>query len=195
VAVEPSAGTDLNAASFQLRRSGPLDDALVVAYELGGTAANGIDYEALPELAVIPAGARSVALSVRPLADNALEGVETVVLRLAEPPPPSPEIRVINPYRVGRPGRAAAAIGDEPWLPTSDRPRCWLLPDGMLHLCFLVEPGRRYRLEATRDFHVWETLCDYASDDGLWHYVDANMETDSRRFYRLIPEAETPGTE
>jgi len=179
-AAEPSSNTDLNTATFRIRRFGPTNDSLIVAYSLHGTAENGIDYETLSGLATIPAGSHSVRVIVRPLADNLREGIESVLLRL--------EPSVTTPYRVGRPNLAAAVISDDPWLPSAGRTQCDALPGSLLHLCFAAETGYNFRIEASSDFLNWETLFDTMSSDGAWHFIDTEMENHPRRFYRLTPE-------
>jgi hypothetical protein len=185
-AVEPDAHSSANTATFRIRRFGPTNDALVVAYSLRGTAENGIDYDRLSGLTTIPAGRRSVLVNVTPLPDDLSEEKETVVLRLEEPPPSSPEVRVINPYRVGWPGAAVALISDHP--PLDAEPRCVVLPDHLLHVCYAAESGHNFRLEASSDLRNWETLCDTWSRDGGWHFIDTEMDNQAHRFYRLTPE-------
>jgi hypothetical protein len=182
-AVEPQFNTELNAAAFRIRRHGPTNDALVVAYSLHGTAENGVDYERLSGLATIPAGSRGVVVTIRPLADDLHEGIETVRLRLEEPPPPSTEVRVINPYHVGRRDTAAAAISDYAW-----NERCRALPEGLVHLCFGAQVGGNFRIEATTDFQTWEALFDTRCWESAWHFIDTETASYPQRFYRITPE-------
>ena len=182
-AVEPQSNAELNTATFRIRRHGPTNNTLAVAYSLHGTAENGVDYESLSGLTTIPAGSRSVILTVRPLADDRREGVETVRLRLEVPPPPSPDVRVINPYRVGRRNTAAAAISDYSWMG-----RCRALPEGLVHLCFSAQIGGNFRIEATADFRTWETLFDTPCSETAWHFIDTETGSSSQRFYRITPE-------
>jgi hypothetical protein len=191
-AVEPHPNIDLNTATFRLRRFGPTNDALVVSYSLHGTADNGGDYELLPGITTIPAGRRTVDVIVRPLADNLREGRETVRLRVEEPPPSTPENRVINPYRVGHPSQAVAVISDEPWAPAAGAAHCFALSDGARHLCFAADGGGNFRIEASPDLLNWETLFTTLGIDGAWHFVDADAENRPCRFYRLRLE---PGEE
>jgi hypothetical protein len=177
-AVEPASNSIPNTATFRMRRFGPTNDALVVAYSLHGTAENGTDYDRLPGLVTIPAGRRSVLVTVNPLPDNLREGKETVVLRLEEPS--------LNSYRVSWPGVAVALINDPPSPPPG--PRCIDLPGRLLHVCFAAEDGHYFRLEASGDLRNWETLCDIWSSDGAWHFIDTEMENQAQRFYRLAPE-------
>lgn len=67
-----------------------------------GTASNGLDYSALPETVVIPAGRLSTALSIVPLADATPEGRKTVIAEVQ----PQPE------YGVGASPRAKVWVSD-----------------------------------------------------------------------------------
>ena len=76
----PGAGTT-NTATFVVRRTGVVTNgALAVSYVIGGTASDGVDYALLPGVVTIPLGATSAEIVVRPLADNLVEGNETVIL-------------------------------------------------------------------------------------------------------------------
>lgn len=187
-AVEPRSDSVLNTATFRIRRFGPTNEALVVAYSLHGTADNGIDCETMPGLATIPAGRRAVTVIVSPLADDLREGTETVLLRLEQPPPPSPDIRVINPYRIGRPRLAVTLISDGPWLHSPGGSQCLPLPGALAHLCFDGDVGHNFRVEASADLRNWETLFDTLAGEDGWHFIDSDVENHSHRFYRLKPE-------
>ena len=187
-AVEPRSNSVPNTATFRIRRFGPTNDPLVVAYSLLGTADNGTDYETLPALATIPAGRRSVTVIISPLADDLREGTEIVLLRLEQPPSPSPEVRVINPYRVGRPRLAVALISDSSWLHFPGGAHCLRLPGALAHLCFAGDAGHNFRVEASADLRNWETLFDTLAGDDGWHFIDSDAENHSHRFYRLKPE-------
>ncbi len=187
-AVEPRTNSLVNTATFRIRRHGPTNDALVVAYSLRGTAENGVDYETLSGLATIPAGQRSAPVIVRPLPDNLRDGSETVRLSLEEPPPSGTNNRVINPYRVGRPRTAVAVISDYLWLTSANTVRCMPTSDGCAHLCFAAETGQNFRIEATTDCRNWETLFDTVGSDGALHFIDTETQNHSHRFYRIAPE-------
>ena len=69
---------------FVLTRTGPrLDSPLQVLVFFGGTAAYGIDYEALPGPFTFAAGQDRIVLSSTPIDDTVYEGDETVQARLA----------------------------------------------------------------------------------------------------------------
>jgi hypothetical protein len=98
---------------FTVSRTGPTTDALDVSYELGGTASNGADYLQLPLLVTIPAGQSAATVAVQALADDLIEGTETVILRLL-PDSRMPGVYPSPPprYLVGRPGAAYVRILD-----------------------------------------------------------------------------------
>jgi hypothetical protein len=177
-AIEPASNTNINTATFRIRRFGPTNLPLVVAYSLSGTADNGTDYERVDSPATIPAGSRSALIVVRPRPDEQREGLETVILRLQQ-------ANAAGNYVIGRASSAIALISDGP-LPAGS-PRCALLPGGLVHLCFAAEPDQNFRLETTSDLQTWETIDNALSSDATWHFVESETGL-PRRFYRLIPE-------
>jgi hypothetical protein len=182
-AVEPGTNVPPNTASFAVRRFGTTNEALVVNYSMHGTAQNGADYEMLSGLATIQAGQRSVIVTARPLPDNLVEGIETVILRLEEPP-----AGPAGAYRLGFPHRALALVSDRPWVRSPSGVRCSSLIGGVVHVCFDAETGYNFRVEASSDLRNWETVFNSLAIDGALHFVDDEMATTSHRFYRLTPE-------
>ncbi|MCL6503841.1 MAG: choice-of-anchor D domain-containing protein, partial [Pirellulales bacterium] len=69
-------------AKVRFRREGLTSAALTVNYTVGGTA-SGADYQPLPGVIEIPAGATSVDLLIEPVDDALPENSETVVIALA----------------------------------------------------------------------------------------------------------------
>lgn len=67
---------------FTITRAGDTTEALLVNFQLGGSATNGADFSAIPGSVTIPAGASAVQIPVNPLADSLAEGDETVTLTL-----------------------------------------------------------------------------------------------------------------
>ena len=182
-AVEPSLDTPGNPATFRICRFGPTTDALVVNYSVHGTAQEGVDYEALSGQATILAEQRSVAVTVRPLPDDLVEGIETVVLRL-EPPPADQD----PTYRLGLRRRAAALISDRRPSLSPEGARCAPVGSGLVHVCFGAETGRGFRVEASTDLRNWETVGDAVATDGMVDFVDEDAASFPSRFYRLAPE-------
>lgn len=94
--IASGANTAINPAVLEVRRSGLTNDALEVFYQIGGTALNGVDYQALSNKVVIPAGQATARLYVVPIDDNLPEPKETVTIAVIPPtcimiypPPPS----------------------------------------------------------------------------------------------------------
>lgn len=59
-------------------------NSLVVRYTIGGTAANGVDYQLLSGSVTIPAGQSGVDLPITPIDDNLFEGNETLILTIVD---------------------------------------------------------------------------------------------------------------
>jgi hypothetical protein len=182
-AAEPTTNSELDTATFRIRRFGPTNTPLTVVYSMHGTATNGIDYELLSGSAVIPAGSLTTNITVRPLPDQLVEGFETVILRLEEQPD----------YRLLLRRRALALIGDTRLaLATGSTRQSWL-PDGCFQASFGALSGAAYRVEASTDLLNWETVLTTTAVNGSLDFVEDQATNFSRRFYRLVPET-VPGS-
>src|SRR5262245_34570172 len=96
--VGPDTGT------FRITRTGDTTFGLTVFYTIGGSAANGGDYQGISNSIIIPAGAAFVDQVITPVNDPLLEGPETVVLTLSSN----------AQYVVGAADDATVTIGDNP---------------------------------------------------------------------------------
>ncbi len=104
-AAELGAGT----ATFTVTRSGAsLANPLSVSFTLAGTATHGSDYSFIGSSVTIAATQAAVTLTVTPIADNLVEGNETLVMTLV----------ASAGYVFGSPGSATATIIDDPALVT-----------------------------------------------------------------------------
>src|SRR5688572_11137241 len=87
IASDPSAAEEgSDPAQFLVVRVGPANAPVIVQYTLGGSAGNGDDYETLSGEVTIPTGAYFAPVDVEPLDDFLIEGVESVVIALTQPP-------------------------------------------------------------------------------------------------------------
>lgn len=59
---------------------------LTVNFTVGGTAANGTDYQSIPTSVTIPSGQKDAYVTVTPIDDTRVEGPETVVLTISSSP-------------------------------------------------------------------------------------------------------------
>lgn len=103
-----AAEAGLDAGSFFFSRTGPVTNALVVRYEITGTALPGADYEPLTGLIEIPAGATNATLPVVPVDDTFRESPERVTILLAHDPAynigtAAPQSVTINDDDIGAP--------------------------------------------------------------------------------------------
>ena len=127
-----------DAGSFTVVRTGDTSAPLDVPYTVSGAATAGSDYEALSGTATIPAGASSVVVALRPLADSFAETTETITVTLSAqpsyllglwrsatalivastgqtPPPPPPSsgnTAALYPFSEGTGGTTADASGN-----------------------------------------------------------------------------------
>jgi len=86
--------------TFMISRTGDTSAPLTVRYTVGGTAASGTDYAAIPSFATIAAGSALATVTVTPIDDLAVESNETVVLTLLAD----------AAYSVGSPSEAVVTI-------------------------------------------------------------------------------------
>ena len=177
LAVEPRPAGAPNPAIFRISRHGPDRGELVVLYDLGGQAENGVDYETLSGTAIIPSGSSWVDVTVVPLPDQDAEGSESVKLQLAENPA----------YLLERAHHAFAVIRDLPW-PASGPLRCLRLSNRLIHICFPAPPGNCFRLEGSSDLRNWNTRFCLIPVDGNIHFVAEVIPDLPRRFFRIAPE-------
>ena len=124
VAATPNAAeTGPISGAFTVGRIGDTNRSLRVFYRLHGTAQNGVDYAALPEMVVIEAGHTRATIPVTPLPDAVLEPTEHVELELILPPPLDANGSVTtSPYWLGFPARAVVAIADAGGPPATNHP-------------------------------------------------------------------------
>ncbi len=92
-----------NPGEFTFTRFGTTNTPLQVFYTITGTAGNGVDYAAIPNSFVIPAGSLTGKLPIIPLDDSLVERSETVTLTLQSD----------AAYTLGSPTTATVTIQDD----------------------------------------------------------------------------------
>ena len=133
LALDPCAAEEgSDPATFLVVRIGPANAPLTVHYALGGTAQNGLDYQELTGDVTIPMGAYFAPVTVTPIDDFEVEGDESVVIALLQPPVLPP------PYIVVWPSVAGAHIADNDREPTNHPPTVSIVqpPDGSMFEAF-----------------------------------------------------------
>jgi hypothetical protein len=165
-------------ATFTVFRFGATNDDLDVAYAIGGTATNGIDYVALPGLVTIPAGERRAAITIMPLDDGPPDITSTVILKLVPG----------TNYLLGYPQAAATIILDS----QSPRPVTGLLPGAAFNLSAAGPDGAWFHVEYSTDLIHWTPVCTNQVVNGRIDFVDPDAATNPARFYRTVPEAGPP---
>ncbi len=164
-------------AVFVVHRFGETNADLSVAYGIGGTATNGVDYLTLSGTVTIPAGHRAAHITVVPLDDGRPDITSTVILKL----------KASAHYGIGRPASAAAIILDGPRL----HPLSGMLPDKTFHVMATGPDGAWFRVECTSDLLHWTPICTSQVVHGSIDFIDPEASGPGR-FYRAVPELSAP---
>ncbi len=90
--------------AITISRTGGTNYDLAIQYAITGTAANGIRYNSLSGMAVIPTGAANVGINIDPIPNDFADGDQTVVLTVS----PS------GGYNIGSPTNDTVTIHDKP---------------------------------------------------------------------------------
>ncbi len=166
-------------AVFTVHRLGETNADLAVAYAIGGTASNGVDYVTLLGRITIPAGQRTAMITVVPIDDSQPDITSTVILRLI-----SLADYVVDP----RHGTAAAIILDPPTRPLVTG----MLSGGCFHINSSGPDGAWAHVEYTTDLSNWTPICTNQVVNGSIDFVDPDAASNPLRFYRTVPEANPP---
>ena len=168
-------------ATISVFRFGDTNDDLAVAYAIGGTATNGVDYAALPDTVTIPAGQRRADITIIPLDDGTPDITSTVILRLIPDP-------TGTSYLVGFPKAAAAIILD------SQSPQAVnsMLPGIVFNISANGPDGAWFHVEYSIDMTHWTPICTNQVINGKIDFVDPDAAVNPARYYRTVPEAGPP---
>ncbi len=91
--------------AFAITRVGATNIDQSVAYTIGGTASNGVDYSLIANSVTIPAGSTSVPITISPIDDGIVVGDVTVVMTLSNS----------AAYNLGSPTIATVTVYDTPF--------------------------------------------------------------------------------
>lgn len=170
-------------ATFTVNRFGDTNDDLMVTYNIGGTASNGVDYVALPGYATVPAGERSALISIVPIDEVSPAVPKTVILTL------TPSTNTPPDYIIGIPPRAAAVIVNPPG-PT---PVASTLPDKCFRLSMSGPDGAWFSIESSTDMVNWVPICTNQVVNGSIDFVDPDAPGLQDKYYRVVPVTSLPG--
>lgn len=141
-ASEPGSDT----ASFTLTRTGVTNAPLRVSYAISGTAVNGVDYNAISNFAVIPAGAFFTTVTVTPKDDVFVEGSEVISISLTNMPH----------YNVVPPIIGIVTLADNEPVPPPLGLGLASPTNGVFALSLDGAATRLFNIEASSDFSVWQ---------------------------------------
>ena len=166
-------------AIFSVHRYGDTNDALMVPYDIGGSATNGVDYVALPGVVTIPAGQRYALITVVPIDDGPPDITSTVILKL------TPSTNVPPDYLLGYPRSAGAIILDGKF----PFPLTGVLPDRCFHVNANGPDGAWFHIECTTNLRDWTPICTNQVFHGVIEFVDPEAQSGATRFYRAVSES------
>jgi hypothetical protein len=171
-------------AVFTISRFGRTNGDLVVAYDLGGTASNGVDYIALPGVVTIPAGQRQSIIPIVPIDNNSPTSNKTVLLTLVLSTNAPPD------YLLGLPRQASALIieGKQPWRTMVSG----MLPGAGFYYNGPGPNGAWFYIESSSDLVHWKAICTNQVIDGSIDFIDPNASANPVQFYRTVPLANPP---
>jgi hypothetical protein len=171
-------------ATFAVHRAGATSSDLTATYSIGGTASNGVDYVALPGVAVIPAGQTEAMITIVPIAGATNHAAATVILSLNpstnSPPqyllgfPPRAEVIIID-SQLPRPGLTGAVLGD--------------------HSFHWSEPGPDgawFRVDYSTNCLNWTPVCTNQVVNGSIDFADPDAAHSPARLYRAVPLSNPP---
>lgn len=171
-------------ALFTVRRFCEETNAITVAYSIGGTASNGVDYVELPGYVTFSADRACSLIPIVPIDNGPPYIPKTVILTL------TPDTNTPPEYVIGFPSRAAAVILHEwlrwPW------PLPCLLPDGSFHLDAAGPDGAWFSVESSTDLLNWTPVCTNQVAQGSIDFVDMDAPNNTRQFYQVVPQDNPP---
>lgn len=193
-----------NLARIEVRRTGPTAEALSVHYELGGEAQNGVDYNPLSGVAVIPAGAAHTPIHIVAIEDFVAEPFERVVVTLVESGCDAGSGSAAGCYQTDARRTAVAYIGDQPVLPPlpSGSPALNASPQPVYFagldrlagqgtmLSVVSDPGSRFILQVSSDLRAWQDLGELTCVSGRMDFLDVDAVQATARYYRVVPAPE-----
>lgn len=199
----PHANGEPNTARFVISREGPTDSRILVPFEIGGTAGNGVDYQPIDGTVRLLEGEVSAVVTIVPIDDSTAEHRETVALKLLQPtvlPPDSgvtPAVVVPAPYDLGREKAAAVILDNDRIAPPSDRDdmaTARRVDAGVVMMTLTTPnlPGATGEavVEASENFLDWFPVGNATVVDGVIHFVDAEAASKRALFYRVVSSNE-----
>ena len=156
-----------NTASFTLTRTGATNAPLLVSYAISATAVNGVDYNAISNFAVIPAGAFSRTVMLTPKDDAFAEGSETISISLT-----------ITPYYNAVPAtNIVITLSDNEMNPPTLNLGLVNPANGVLALTLDGPATRLFNVEASSDFSTWQpfaNLLTFTNTARLLDFIPTN---------------------
>jgi len=173
-ASEPGSDT----ASFTITRTGVTNAPLLVTYTIDGTAVNGVDYNALSNFVVIPAGAFSATRTPTPIDDPLSEGTESISISLTN-----------TPYYNAAPATSVIlTLSDNEPAPPSLSLQLVSLTNGLIDLTLSGAATRLFAIETSSNFNVWQPVTTLLTISNATHFLDQMPTNAPHLFFRAREE-------
>jgi len=147
--------------------TGVTNAPLLVSYAIGGTAVNGVDYNAISNFVVIPIGASSATVTLVPKDDAFVQGSETISISLTN-----------TPYYSAVPAtNLTVTISDDEPVPPPLSLRVTSPTNGVLDLTLDGPAIGLFNVETSSDFNLWQsfaTLLTVANTARLFDLIPTN---------------------
>jgi len=164
-----------NTGRFEISRTVATNASLVVNFTIGGTAANGVDYLAIPSSVIIPANSNSVSLVVVPTGSTLAADPSTVVVNLL------PDAA----YQLGNSTNATVTMiqyESEPGPPS------FPFPTLQFHLFVGTNlNGQAFTIQSSTNLLDWSDLGTGTNIWGIVTVSETNRLSFRQRFFRAFP--------
>jgi hypothetical protein len=160
---------------FTIRRTGPTNDAITVYMFLGGTAKNGLDYNADTNSVEFAAGQTFVIRTVTPIPDDLVETNETVFMQLVG--------RGLV-YNVNLDQQRAAVTIHDGVAPNQLKFESCVRVDNGVRLTLHADPGQVTTLQRSTDLQTWDDVTTVTVANGTVDYIDSGV-SGPHVYYRL----------
>jgi hypothetical protein len=169
-------------ATFMVRRAGEITNDLTVAYDVGGTASNGVDFTMLSNSVTIPAGQSYAFINIVPMDTPPSAPVETIVVCL------EPSTNAPPTYVVGKPPCAAAILLDR----QASYPSTSVLPGSLFHVYATGPDGAWFCVQYSTDMINWSPVATNQVVNGCIDFVDPSGTAAGGGFYQAVAQPIAP---
>jgi hypothetical protein len=161
-------------AGFTVTRTGVTNAPLLVSYTIGGTAVNGVDYDAISNFVVIPAGAFSATVTLTPRDDALADGTETISISLTNTPY----------YNAGPATNLSVTLSDNEAAPPPLSLQLVNPTNGLIDLTLSGAATRLFTIETSSNFRTWQPFTRMLTISNASEFLDRMLTNAPYLFFR-----------